>query len=896
VATTASIQIVVEDGQATAAFQRINAEAGKLGTTLQPVARISEQTFNNIEGGALKARESAALLGEEFGVKIPRALRGVLATSSAIGPMLTAAFSGLAIIGFIEILMRAGSMVTKFVEELNGWGEQSQKTMDSQAALNKIVADGVEKVDKLKEAYRLIGLQGLPRLSKEQEIANEKLVAGQKKVDELTASLAKFQKQSMETVTAIKMVSVGMGAVGNVPVTQPTEAALDALVKLAGTDKIPALDVQLATAKGNVDALTQALLNAGKTVDTTFAKDKAEEIKKIADATQQASEKLQGMTDAANKAGLSGEAQITANAMAEMKAVEKLYSGQPTLAADAAAAIAAIEAAATRKRTTLHEEELKRLTDEADKKFALFDEEQNRELQAAHQQAEKMRRMEDETISIERAAAIAMAPPWARANATILADYQARMDKIREMLATGDLDEAHAARQAAAAWNDAFARMRDNLANQMETLFDDITSGNIGKAFLTMFKHLVFQMVATWILGMQGMRSASQQQMGSGGGILGAIFGSLGLGGIFGGGGGGGGQGGISSLPGVITNFGGGGSGGGLFGLGGGNGDFGGETSNASAGFAGILGLGGSAGGGFGGAGSSLPAGAGPGGSGGGPLGDLLGKLFSHDAGPISGTLLGMGGIALLMASFRRGGILGALGGAAGGALTGFAIGGPIGAIIGGIVGFIAGIWGKSTKKARLAIEASIKAQAKTIEDAYNLFQMDWPTSRSQLEALRTQGVDALKQAGVKDISRSRVGHVDQWIDKAEKEIDATQAERNRRGAMVFGPAQFRVGGLVGPSLGGPVPAWFAASAMHFAGGGAVPAILHEGEYVMRSEAVSRIGPGNLSRMNSGAGGGGDTHVHVHTMDSQSFAEWLRGGGLKEILRETRRAQNEGWA
>jgi len=66
--------------------------------------------------------------------------------------------------------------------------------------------------------------------------------------------------------------------------------------------------------------------------------------------------------------------------------------------------------------------------------------------------------------------------------------------------------------------------------------------------------------------------------------------------------------------------------------------------------------------------------------------------------------------------------------------------------------------------------------------------------------------VDALKQAGVKDIDRSRVGHVDQWIDKAEKEIDATQAERNRRAAIAFGPAQFRVGGFVGAAAGGAVP------------------------------------------------------------------------------------------
>src|SRR6266568_3911681 len=117
-AATAQIVIVVDDSGSTKALQRVNAEAGKLGPTLQPVARLSEQTFNNIEGGALKARESAALLGEEFGVRIPRALRGTIAEAAGIGPIFTAAFSGLAVIGFTKIIIEAGKKVFEFYENV----------------------------------------------------------------------------------------------------------------------------------------------------------------------------------------------------------------------------------------------------------------------------------------------------------------------------------------------------------------------------------------------------------------------------------------------------------------------------------------------------------------------------------------------------------------------------------------------------------------------------------------------------------------------------------------------------------------------------------------------------------------------------------------------------------
>ncbi len=864
-ASVAQIIIEVDDTGAAKAFKNINVEAGKLGPQLQQVQRVSEQTFNNIEKGALKARESAALVGEEFGVKIPRALRGTIAEASGIGPIFTAAFSGLAAIGFAQIIFEAGKRLVEFTDHLGGWSEQAKKTKEQQEELNKIVAEGVVKVGELQEAYRLIGLDGLPRISVQQTIANEKFEEGKRSVGNLTAQLEILKQQAQETQRIVTMT-------GSTALTSdiPTMAALKAKADIAGVTK------ELAQAKVNLTELGEAAKNVGKEFSTTFSKDQADEIERIAKATEEASTRLQEMTGAANKAGLTGEAQITADALAQIAAVEKIYSKEPALAAEAAAAVSAIEAEAMRKRATLRETE-----DERD--VRALQEYYNKQEALAHQHAEKQRRMEDETINIERQAAIAMAPPWERANATIVADYQARMDKIKEMQATEDLDSAHAARMAAAAWTDAFGKMRDQLANQMETLFDNITSGNIGKFFLTQLKHMIFQMVAAWILGLQQMKSAANTTMNSGGGILGSIFGSLGLGGIFGGGGGGS-QGGISSLPGVITNF------GGLLGPGG-NGDFGGETSGGGGGILGALGL--SAGGGAG-AGGVLPAGAGAAAGQGGILNNLF-KLFSGQ-GSISGLGLTALGASLLASNFLGGGILHGLGGAAGGALTGLMIGGPIGALIGGIVGFFSGFFQHSTRKARLAIEANIKAQAKTIEDSYNLFQSDWTSSRTALEQLRQQGVDALKQAGVKDINRSRKGHVDQWIDKAEKEIDATQAERNRRAALTFGAPQFRFGGFVGPNAGGgAIPSWFAGTAMHFAGGGAVPAILHEGEYVMRPEAVSRIGVGTLSNMNSG--GGGDTHIHVqiNAVDAQSFDDFLgRGDGIGKIVKHLGRGSNEG--
>jgi len=345
----------------------------------------------------------------------------------------------------------------------------------------------------------------------------------------------------------------------------------------------------------------------------------------------------------------------------------------------------------------------------------------------------------------------------------------------------------------------------------------------------------------------------------------------------------------------VITNF-----GGGLLGSGG-NGDFGGEVSGGgSGGLPAWLGL--SAGGGAASSGLGLPAGAGPGGAAGaigslgGPLAGLLGKIFPHGAGGISGSTLGTLGIGLGIDGLIRGGWLGALETAGGGALTGFAIAGPIGALVGGIIGGIAGVvrWlfgGNKKKKQADALEAQLAVDIKTVMDSYDLFQTDYNGTISSLETLRTNYTAQFKKIG--GIHRQIV-ESDALLNTAEEQVKATQAERNRRAGLAFGPAEFRVGGFVGPGLGGPAPAWFAGTAMHFAGGGAVPAILHEGEYVMRPEAVSRWGRGKLESMNSG--GGGDTHVHlqINAIDARSFESFLNRDGGDKILRFIMRAESQG--
>ena len=77
--------------------------------------------------------------------------------------------------------------------------------------------------------------------------------------------------------------------------------------------------------------------------------------------------------------------------------------------------------------------------------------------------------------------------------------------------------------------------------------------------------------------------------------------------------------------------------------------------------------------------------------------------------------------------------------------------------------------------------------------------------------------------------------------------------------------------------------------------------MLSNGEYVLRSSAVDRIGIGTLNAMNAGAvpqfseggsvgdvvsGGNNSVNMSVSAVDASSFRDFLKRGGLSEIKQE----------
>jgi hypothetical protein len=93
-----------------------------------------------------EARGSVQLLGDEIGVRIPRELQKVLAQSSLVGPALSAAFKGVALVAFISLAAEAASKLGEFTDALAGYTTAVQKAEQSEIAFNDSLLLGFKTV------------------------------------------------------------------------------------------------------------------------------------------------------------------------------------------------------------------------------------------------------------------------------------------------------------------------------------------------------------------------------------------------------------------------------------------------------------------------------------------------------------------------------------------------------------------------------------------------------------------------------------------------------------------------------------------------------------------------------------------------------------------------------
>jgi hypothetical protein len=931
--TTVQIEVSIDDKGVVQGTRDITSQFGQMGKGVQDAGTKHNAVFGQMQKNHTEAYQSLRLLLSGIGIQLPRevervmvklpGLQGAFKSAFYAGAILaTAAAIGALVLNFdvlqkkiIDVEMAIGSLFSRGIRE-DTTTAKMDKDLESivaklHAAQNAAAAAGKEGFSKITEQLAASKRDLEDLQTKMSATINEKYPAG--------SSIAQREQAQLNSyINAVKtQLQLQANRDSEALERQHTQTLrdIDLQATLAGKNDLEKTRIQLAHDIQAIDlAATADKTGAGKGF---FSAEKMAEIKKnLADVRalyQQYSNEIHQTILQENAASLSGFAQIAAETQAKIGALNKTFHdkwgdqfiGDPhdpenqarmdawvNATADLQKAITATEAAGLKKR---HELEVTNL---------------------------------EETTQLNEKAAIAMLPAWQQADAQIVAEFNDTQRKLQDALNKGMITRAdydQRLRDEAIISN---RRMADDLAGQLQQTFDDITSGNIGKTIVKNFEKLFFQIVAQWIVAQRSMQGAAAGT-GGGGGLFGALLGPLlgigmpggvgggstlgipGMGGGYPGGAGGG-------LPGgVINNFMAGGStlggGGGIIGggstagMGGGSVDS--STSVILRGVPGIGGISGGAGGASGGGGLSGLLGMLP------MAGGLLGSKVGGIAGAVGMGLAGLGIAASLQNSqalalvtalglspaivaagaggltgfgvgMQYGKLPGALSGVGVGALTGFMVGGPIGALIGGIAGLLGGLFGGwfGGSKRRKQAEAFAQQQEQDIgkiEAAYKSFQLDYPSAMAQLEAIRTNAYDQLRQLkgeGKSVFSKT----LSPYIDKVEAEMLGFQSERDRRATLAFAPPQFATGGTVTAGFSGT----------H----GGVMVEAHAGEEIINPAASAR-NRSLLKAINSGEqpSSSGDGIQGVTITDGRTFVTAMMNAGLwTQIKGQAKRDKLEG--
>ena len=83
----------------------------------------------SIKGETHEAREAFQLLGEQIGVRLPRGITNFLTTLRGVGSAMSAAFSGVAIIGLLAVIEEGAEKLDKFLESLTNLSEEEKSAL-----------------------------------------------------------------------------------------------------------------------------------------------------------------------------------------------------------------------------------------------------------------------------------------------------------------------------------------------------------------------------------------------------------------------------------------------------------------------------------------------------------------------------------------------------------------------------------------------------------------------------------------------------------------------------------------------------------------------------------------------------------------------------------------------
>jgi hypothetical protein len=268
-----TVTLTAEDRGVSQAIQALTQQLQTLAVQQKEVAASANEASTAEEqmaGSMHEARGAAALLGEETGIRLNRHLRGVLASSETLGPILSAAFPIAAAIGFTEVIIHAAEKMSEFISDLLIYTEDQKKAYELEVEFNKELIRHIDTMARLNKEYERMGKNAVQLANMDVRDLNKSLAEANVRLEETQRQLS----APLPTAGLWAQIKGGIGGFFEGGIGGATVGAVTAGMDVAQKQR----EVEVKKAKDAQDEITAALRNATKNreIVTQEAADKEE--------------------------------------------------------------------------------------------------------------------------------------------------------------------------------------------------------------------------------------------------------------------------------------------------------------------------------------------------------------------------------------------------------------------------------------------------------------------------------------------------------------------------------------------------------------------------------------------------------------------------------------------
>ena len=145
------------------------------GETATEAGGVIDEAVGKSTVNIREARGEVALLGEEFGVHLPRHVQTFVAQMPGVGEALEAAFAATAVLFIIEAIVKLTEKTTDFISTTFVYTQAMKEADAITASLNATILENEANIEKLNTAYDAMTMTPMQLLTKQLDDVNAKI-------------------------------------------------------------------------------------------------------------------------------------------------------------------------------------------------------------------------------------------------------------------------------------------------------------------------------------------------------------------------------------------------------------------------------------------------------------------------------------------------------------------------------------------------------------------------------------------------------------------------------------------------------------------------------------------------------------------------------------------------